>query len=332
MRSHAHALLASALNSLIRIAATLIRIASTLIRIASTLIRIAATAIRIIGACVRHKAQHTTRRIHVAAAQAVPVQMWQRRGPVSVQMWRAQSRCRCGRSGVGGAAARTCSLSDRSGRAAPWALTSCGNTKQHTATLRGAVDGLLPSDRCSEYCTVPRRWRTGALAATCRTEPAGQNRVAAACDVARVGGSWQGRPKRVLTPGPTDLVREHEAVVRAEARSTRAAAGCPHPRTSPARIRLHLAIPSCHRASAAVARGTPHAVTCGVSSNHGMLWSEPPSGCACMPSFAAVALKSGCTHCGAPQTNTQAVARCAAAHARVSLSRRAINASVGVAL
>jgi hypothetical protein len=87
MRSHAHALLASALNSLIRIAATLIRIASTLIRIAATLIRIAATAIRIIGACVRHKAQHTTRRIHVAAAQAVPVQMWQRR---------ARSRCRCG--------------------------------------------------------------------------------------------------------------------------------------------------------------------------------------------------------------------------------------------
>jgi hypothetical protein len=53
-----------------------------------------------------------------------------------------------------------------------------------------------------------------------------------------------------------------------------------------------------------------------------MLWSEPPSGCACMVSFAGVALKSGCTHCDAPQTNTQAVARCAAARARVSLTRR----------
>ena len=135
MRSHAHALLASALDSLIRIAATLIRIATTLIRIAATLIRIASTLFRIIGACVRHTAQHTTRRIHVAAAQAVPVQMWQRRGPVPVQMWRAQSRSRCGRSGVGCAAARTCSLSDRSGRAAPRARTSSGNTKQHTTTL-----------------------------------------------------------------------------------------------------------------------------------------------------------------------------------------------------
>ena len=53
-----------------------------------------------------------------------------------------------------------------------------------------------------------------------------------------------------------------------------------------------------------------------------MLWSEPPSGCACMVSFAGVALKSGCTHCDAPQTNTQAGARCAAARARVSLSQR----------
>ena len=35
-----------------------------------------------------------------------------------------------------------------------------------------------------------------------------------------------------------------------------------------------------------------------------MLWSEPPSGCACMLSFAAVALNSGCTHCGATNKHT----------------------------
>ena len=75
-------------STLIRIASTLIRIAGTLIRIASTLIRMVRTPICIIGACVRHTAQHTTRRMHVAAAQAVPGPTWQRR---------AQSRCRCGR-------------------------------------------------------------------------------------------------------------------------------------------------------------------------------------------------------------------------------------------
>jgi hypothetical protein len=72
-------------STLIRIASTLIRMAGTLIRIASTLIRMVRTPICIIGVCVRHTAQHTTRRMHVAAAQAeFPGQKWQRR---------AQSRC-----------------------------------------------------------------------------------------------------------------------------------------------------------------------------------------------------------------------------------------------
>ena len=61
-----------------------------------------------------------------------------------------------------------------------------------------------------------------------------------------------------------------------------------------------------------------------------MLWSEPPSGCACMLSFAAVALNSGCTHCGATNKHT---GRSPVAQRRThGVSLGAIGASVRVAL
>ena len=181
MRSHAHALLASALIRLF--ASPLPLFASPLPLFALPLPSFASSA---------------------------PVSVTQHSTPLGAYTWLLpkQSRCRCGSGGPGLGA-------DVAGRVPvpmwpEWSGRRCGahllaqrpiRTTHHNAA-RSRVDGLLPSDWCSEYCTVPRRWRTGALAATGRTEPAGQNRVAAACDVGRVrrvGGSRQGRPYRVHT-------------------------------------------------------------------------------------------------------------------------------------
>jgi hypothetical protein len=63
--------------------------------------------------------------------------MWQRRGPVPVPMWRAESRCRCGRSGVGGAAARSDLLAQRPIR--PCRASGSHELREHKTTRRNAA-------------------------------------------------------------------------------------------------------------------------------------------------------------------------------------------------
>ena len=109
-----------------------------------------------------------------------------------------------------------------------------------------------------------------------------------------------GGPTAAGTHAGTDPVREHEAAIRAEARSTRAAARCPHPPTSPHAFASTW--PSMVPPSAAVARGTPWHV---VYQHETRRTAYDVTGCA---SRATCAPPGAAAHRGA--VSTQSTARC----------------------
>ncbi len=180
--------------------------------------------------------------------------------------------------------------------------TSSWNTKQHNAALsRRGFRVPLSSDRYPEYCTVPRRWRTGGPVAACRTEPAGYpalppratwhgSAAAGRADVAgtHAGPTWYVSTRRPCGPRLEARVRQRDVRIR------------PHPPTSPHAFASTW--PSMVPPSAAVARGTPWHV---VYQHETRRTAYDVTGCA---SRATCAPPGAAAHRGA--VSTQSTARC----------------------